>query len=33
MAMLVLKYSDICDMIPTMLNGVLMASVENAKIS
>ena len=28
----VLKYSDICDMIPTMLNGVLIASVEKAKI-
>ena len=31
-AIVVLKYSEICDMIPTMLNGVLIASVEKAKI-
>ena len=31
-AMEVLKYSDICDIIPIMLNGVLMAIVDSIKM-
>ena len=31
-AMEVLKYSDICDIIPIMLNGVLIAIVDNIKM-
>ena len=31
-AMEVLKYSDICDMMPMILNGVLIPIVDNIKI-
>ena len=31
-AMEVLKYSDICDIMPMMLNGVLIAIVDNIKM-
>ena len=31
-AMEILKYSDICDIIPMILNGVLMAIVDNIKM-